>query len=53
MSTAIRKWVQSHCYQATIRQLQALSAQDLRALGIAPSQIEHLATEVSRAASRP
>ena len=52
MSTAIRKWVQSHRYQVTIRRLQALSAEELRALGIAPAQIEHLALEVSRAASR-
>ena len=53
MSTAIRSWVQAHHYQATLRQLQALSNEELRALGIAPSQIEHLAAEVARAASRP
>jgi len=53
MSAAIRNWVQTHRYQATLRQLQALSAAELRALGIAPSQIEHLASEVARAASRP
>ena len=52
MPTAIRNWVQSHRYQITIRQLEALSAEELRVLGIAPSQIEHLATEVSRAISR-
>ena len=43
MSTAIRNWVQAHRYQATLRQLQALSSDELRALGIAPSQIDHLA----------
>ena len=53
MSTAIRNWVQTHRYQQTIRQLQALSTQDLRALGIAPTQIEHLAAEVSKVALRP
>jgi uncharacterized protein YjiS (DUF1127 family) len=53
MPTAIRNWVQSHRYQITIRQLQALSAEELRALGIAPSQIEHLATEVSGIGVRP
>ena len=53
MSTMIRNWVQAHRYQETVRQLQALSAQELRALGIAPSQIEHLAAEVSGTAPRP
>ena len=52
MTTAIRNWIQSHRYQITIRQLEALSAEELRVLGIAPSQIEHLAVEVSRAISR-
>lgn len=53
MTATVRRWVQTHRYQETIRQLQALSAEELRVLGIAPSQIEHLALEVSRAASRP
>jgi uncharacterized protein YjiS (DUF1127 family) len=49
MCTAIRHWVQSHRYQETVRQLRALSAEELRVLGITPSQIEHLALEASRA----
>ena len=53
MTTAIRRWAQSHRYQATLRQLRALPSEELRALGIAHSQIEHLAVEVSRALSRP
>jgi uncharacterized protein YjiS (DUF1127 family) len=48
MSTAIRNWVQSHRYQATLRELQALSSNELRALGIARSRIEHFAREASR-----
>ena len=48
MTTAIRRWTQSHRYQATVRQLKALPSADLRALGISPSQIEHLAIEASR-----
>ena len=38
MTIAIRNWVQSHRYQVTIRRLQALSAEELRALGIAPTR---------------
>jgi uncharacterized protein YjiS (DUF1127 family) len=48
MSTNIRRWVQSYRYQQTIRQLRALSREELRALGITPSEIEHLAAEASR-----
>ncbi len=48
MTTAIRSWTQSHRYQATVRQLKALSSSELQALGIAPAQIEHLAIEASR-----
>jgi len=53
MTTAIRNWVQTYRYQETMRQLLALSSEELRALGIAPSQIEHLAVQVSRAPLRP
>jgi len=52
MSTIIRNWVQAHRYHETVRQLQALSSEELSALGIAPSQIEHLAAEVSGTAPR-
>ena len=48
MCTAIRQWVQAHRYQETMRQLCSLSTQELRTLGITPSQIEHLALEASR-----
>ena len=48
ITTAIRRWAQSHRYQAMLRQLRALPSADLRALGISPSQIEHLAIEASR-----
>jgi uncharacterized protein YjiS (DUF1127 family) len=48
MATAIRRWVQSHRYRVVVRQLKALSPADLRALGIARSQINYLALEVSR-----
>lgn len=48
MTTAIRTWAQSHRYHATLRQLRALSPSELQALGILPSQIDHLATEASR-----
>jgi uncharacterized protein YjiS (DUF1127 family) len=53
MSIAIRNWVQAHRYQATLRQLKALSDRELHALGIAPHQIEHLAFEAAKPASRP
>ena len=49
MTTAFRRWVQSRRYQAMVRQLKALPSTELRALGIAPSQIDHLALEVSLA----
>ena len=51
MTTEIRQWVQSHRYRALVRHLKALPSNDLRALGIAPSQINHLAFEVSRTES--
>ena len=49
MTTTIREWGQSHYYESTVRQLRALPATKLRSLGIAPSQIDHLALEASRA----
>src|SRR3954468_5105639 len=53
MSTVIRNWVQTHRYQQTVRHLRALSPSEIQALGIDPSQMEHLAEEVSRTSSRP
>ena len=49
MTTLIRRLVQSRRYRAMVRQLTALPSTELRALGIAPSQIDHLALEVSLA----
>ena len=49
MINAIDRWVQSHRYHVIIRQLKSLSEPELAALGIAPSQIEHLALEASQA----
>ena len=49
MTTAIGQLVQSRRYRAMIRQLTALPSTELRALGIAPSQIDHLALELSLA----
>lgn len=48
MTTEIRRWVQSHRYRVLVRQLKALPSTDLRALGIGPAQINHLAFEVSQ-----
>ena len=49
MTTAIGLLVQSRRYRALVRQLTALPYTELTALGIAPSQINHLALEVSLA----
>ena len=48
MTTAIRQWFRTHRYRVAIRELTALSSAELRTLGIAPSQINHLALEVSQ-----
>lgn len=53
MSTVIRNWVQGRRYHQRVHHLRALSPAQLQALGIEPSQIEHLAQEVSRVGSRP
>jgi uncharacterized protein YjiS (DUF1127 family) len=49
MTTAIGRWVQSHRYRVMVRQLRSLPSTELRALGIAPSQIDHLAFRASLA----
>ena len=49
MTTTIGLLVQSRRYRAMVRQRTALPSTELRALGIAPSQIDHLALEVSLA----
>src|SRR5215207_2342961 len=49
MTKVFSKWHRDHAYRTTARQLQALSAADLDALGIPRSEINHLALEVSLA----
>jgi uncharacterized protein YjiS (DUF1127 family) len=48
MHTMIRTWLQARRYRAALRQLTSLSPADLNALGIAPTEIDRLAREVSR-----
>jgi uncharacterized protein YjiS (DUF1127 family) len=48
MTKAIRSWCQSRRFRATVRELKALSACELRALGIRESEINHLALAASR-----
>lgn len=48
MTTAVCRWFRTQRYRVAVRELSALSSTELRALGIAPSQINHLALEVSR-----
>jgi uncharacterized protein YjiS (DUF1127 family) len=48
VSTAIRRWVQTHRYRETVRQLRALAPSELRSLGISPNQIESLALRASQ-----
>ena len=48
MTKAIRSWCQSRRYRATVRELKALSAAELRVLGIRESEIAHLALAASR-----
>jgi len=47
MATTVRRWVQSHRYRSMVRQLRAMSPTELRALGIASSQIEYLAAKAA------
>jgi len=48
MKTSIRCWRQTMRYRAMVSRLRALPTGELRALGIEPRQIRHLAFEVSR-----
>jgi uncharacterized protein YjiS (DUF1127 family) len=48
MHTMIRTWLQARRYRAALRQLSSLSPADLHALGIAPTEIDRLARELSR-----
>lgn len=48
MTQAIRSWRQARRFRATVRELRALSAGELSALGIRESQIDHLALAASR-----
>ena len=48
MTKFIRKWSRARRYRATLRQLKSLSLRELRALGIAPTEIDHLAFAASQ-----
>jgi uncharacterized protein YjiS (DUF1127 family) len=47
MTQAIRSWRQTRRFRAMVRELKALSPRELAALGIRPSEINHLALEAS------
>jgi uncharacterized protein YjiS (DUF1127 family) len=49
MTKAIRSWRQSRRFHAMVRELKALSAGELGALGIRDTEIMRLAFEASRA----
>ena len=49
----IRDWRAFRRYRVTVRQLRSLPPEELRALGIAPDRIEHLAYEASRIRPSP
>ena len=49
MTTMIRKWLRARRYRALVRQLRSLPARELRALGIAPAEIDRLAFAVTQA----
>ena len=53
MCTVIRRWRQSRLHRATLRELRSLPPAELRALGIAPAEIERLAQEATRQAAHP
>ena len=48
MTSEICRRFRTRRYRVAIRELTALSSTELRTLGIAPSQINHLALEVSQ-----
>jgi uncharacterized protein YjiS (DUF1127 family) len=48
MTQAIRSWRQTRRFRAIVRELKALSAFELGALGIRETEITHLALEASR-----
>ena len=48
MTTAISSWRRDLSYRAMVRELKALSPNELDALGIRPAEIDYLAREASR-----
>ena len=48
MTTAISSWRKDRSFRAMVRELNALSPRELGALGIRPTDINHLAHEASR-----
>jgi uncharacterized protein YjiS (DUF1127 family) len=49
MTKMIRKWSRARRYRALVRQLRSLPARELRALGIAPAEIDRLAFAATQA----
>lgn len=47
MHALIHKWLETHRYRVTVRQLRRLSARDLNNLWIAPAEIDRLARQAS------
>jgi uncharacterized protein YjiS (DUF1127 family) len=48
MTRAIRRWRTDRRYRATLRRLQGLSTRELGHLGIPPTDLKRLASELSR-----
>ena len=49
MTAIVRRWTRERRYRALVRELQSLPASELRALGIAPAQINRLEAKVVQA----
>ena len=47
MSKFIRKWFRTRRYHTTVRRLNSLSPDELREMGIAPWDIDHLARKAA------
>ena len=48
MFRSIRAWRQSRRYRAAVRKLLSATPGELKALGISPEQVPHLAFEMTR-----
>ena len=47
MGMLIRNWLRTRRYHATVRRLNSLSSDELREMGIAPWDIDHLARKAA------